>query len=167
MPVNRTDLVVAIVIAFGALLGWRWGAVRQLLTLLGTVAGLVALARFGGQVGDALLSWVASAPQALAIGRLATLAGVTATVALLASATHRSIGLALTTRWDSVVGMALGAIQTLLFLSGVGCTLLHAPPQLAQDLHGSLVVARLIPLCERADGYLQGSVLLVESAGSR
>jgi membrane protein required for colicin V production len=111
---HSIDIIIAIVaLLFGAL-GVYWGLIRQVLALVGLIAGIVLAIRYSSAVGDALSSFVNNDTLALVLGFALVLIAVSSVTSLLASLLHRFVGLLFLGWLDHLIGGLLGLLQGLL-----------------------------------------------------
>ena len=99
---NTIDLVVYLVLALALFEGWRRGAILQICSLAGLVAGIWLAARYGAAVG----TWLGIDPAASAAGGFAAvLVATVIAVAVLARIP------------DILLGIAVAVLKYLLLLS--------------------------------------------------
>ncbi len=108
---STLDLIVVGVIALCGLLGIYWGFIRQVLSVVGLVAGLVLANRYGGRAADALSSFVSNDALAQVLGFVLVLLAVSALVSLLATLLRRFVGLLFLGWLDHLIGGILGVLQ--------------------------------------------------------
>ena len=108
---STLDLFVVGVIALGGLLGIYWGFIRQVLSVVGLIAGLVLANRYGGRAADAFSSFVSSDALAQVLGFVFVLLAVSAVVSLLATLLRRFVGLLFLGWLDHLIGGVLGVLQ--------------------------------------------------------
>lgn len=111
---NSIDIIIVVVaLLFGAL-GLYWGLIRQVLALVGLIAGVVFASRYGGAVADALSSFVSSEMLAGMLGFVIVLVATSSAASLLASLLRRFVGLLFLGPLDHLIGGVLGLLQGLL-----------------------------------------------------
>lgn len=111
---NSIDtIIVVVVLLFGAL-GIYWGVIRQMLAIVGLIAGVVLASRYGTAVADALSSFIRSDMLANALGFLIVLVAVNSIVSFLATLLRRFVGLLFLGWFDHLLGGLLGVFQGLL-----------------------------------------------------
>ena len=108
---NSVDVAIVIVILVSGALGIYWGVLRQVLAIGGVLAGAVTAGRYSHAVADSLMSFIADAGLARALGFSLIFVLVSGTVSLVASLMHRYAGLLFLESADHVVGGLLGALQ--------------------------------------------------------
>jgi membrane protein required for colicin V production len=144
---NGVDVAIIIALLLSTALGVYWGLIRQVLSVVGLVAGVVLASRYGVDVADALSSFVRSAIVAQALGFTFVVIAVSSLVGLLATLLHRFIGLLFLGWLDHLTGGLLGLVQAALL-----CTVLLAiaavlPNETVIDaLDGSRVAPVLVRL---------------------
>jgi membrane protein required for colicin V production len=111
---STLDTMLIVVILFCVLLGIYWGFIRQVLSVVGLIAGLVLASRYGERVADWLSSFMRSDTVAQALGFLIVLIAVSAAVSLLATLLRRFVGLLFLGWLDHLIGGMLGLVQGLL-----------------------------------------------------
>jgi membrane protein required for colicin V production len=111
---NSIDIIIAIVALLFGVLGVYWGLIRQVLALVGLIAGIVLASRYSGTVGDALSSFVNNDMLALVLGFALVLIAVSSAASLLASLLRRFVGLLFLGWLDHLIGGLLGLLQGLL-----------------------------------------------------
>lgn len=108
---STLDLFVVGVIALCGLLGIYWGFIRQVLSVVGLIAGLVLANRYGGRAADAISSFVTNDALAQVLGFVFVLLAVSAVVSLLATLLRRFVGLLFLGWLDHLIGGVLGVLQ--------------------------------------------------------
>lgn len=111
---NTIDLVVYLVLALALFEGWRRGAILQICSLAGLVAGIWLAARYGAAVG----TWLGIDPAASAAGGFAAvLVATVIAVAVLARLLRRLFRFAGFGIPDILLGIAVAVLKYLLLLS--------------------------------------------------
>ncbi len=111
---NTIDLVVYLVLALAVFEGWRRGAVMQICSLAGLVAGIWLAARYGAAAG----AWLGIDPAASAAGGFAAvLVAAVIAVAVLARLLRKLFRFAGFGIPDIVLGIAVSVLKYLLLLS--------------------------------------------------
>ena len=111
---NTIDLVVYLVLALALFEGWRRGAILQICSLAGLVAGIWLAARYGAAVG----TWLGIDPAASAAGGFAAvLVAPVIAVAVLARLLRRLFRFAGFGIPDILLGIAVAVLKYLLLLS--------------------------------------------------
>ena len=111
---NNIDIIIIIVALFFGALVFYWGLIRQVLALVGLIAGIVFASRYGGAVADALSSFVSSERLAGVLGFVIVLVAISSAASLLASLLRHFVGLLFLVRLDHLIGGVLGMLQGLL-----------------------------------------------------
>jgi len=150
---NTLDMVLAVVLVISATLGLYWGLIRQLLSVVGLVAGVVLATRYGGRVADALSSFISNDMATQVLGCLFVLVAVSAAASLLATILRRSVGLLFLGWADHLIGGLLG-----LFQGALACTVILMVVALApsERFASALADSRLVPWLARV-----GSIALL------
>jgi membrane protein required for colicin V production len=150
---NTLDTLLIIVLAISAALGLYWGLIRQLLAVVGLIAGIVLATRYGGRVADALSSFISNDMATQVLGFLFVLVAVSAAASLLATILRRSVGLLFLGWADHLIGGLLG-----LFQGALACTVILMVVALAptERFASALAESRIVPWLARA-----GSVALL------
>ena len=116
---NWLDIAILVVVALGALLGWRMGIIRGLFATVGVLAGVV----LAGQLGEGLgskLDFVGNPNGAKVLGFVVVF-GLTLVAASILSSILRSVIRLFPVRWvDGVGGAALGAAAVSMGMAGLG-----------------------------------------------
>jgi membrane protein required for colicin V production len=120
----------AILIGAGSFfaLGLYWGLIRQTLSLVGLIVGIIAAGRYGPQVADWLSSFLPDPLLAGALGFLVVLLLVSALASLLASLLRLFIGLLFLGWLDHLLGGLLGLLQAVI-AAAVLLVIMQAFPQ--------------------------------------
>lgn len=116
---NGFDLVILIVVAVFAILGFYWGLIRQVLSLVGLVAGIAVAGRVGPEVAVALSSFIPDESVAAVLGFVLVLVAVSALASLLATLLRRFVGLLFLGWADHLAGAMLGTLQ-----AGLACAIM-------------------------------------------
>jgi membrane protein required for colicin V production len=150
---NTLDTVLIVVLAITAALGLYWGLIRQLLAVVGLIAGIVLATRYGGRVADALSSFISNDMATQVLGFLFVLVAVSAAASLMATILRRSVGLLFLGWADHLIGGLLGLVQ-----GALACTVILMVVALApsERFANALAESRIVPWLGRA-----GSVALL------
>jgi len=108
---NVIDILVIALVLVSGVLGLYWGIIRQVLAIVGLLAGIALAGRYGVNVAEWLSSFVNDTRAADVLGFVAVFLGVTALVSLLASLLHRLAGLLFLGWADHAIGGVLGLLQ--------------------------------------------------------
>ena len=111
---NNLDYTILIGAGVFFLLGLYWGLIRQVLSLVGLVVGVVAAGRYGPDVAIWLSSFISEPQLAGAIGFLGVMMLVSAIASLAASALRIFAGLLFLGWLDHLLGGLLGLVQAVL-----------------------------------------------------
>ncbi len=148
---NSLDtMIVVVVLVFGAL-GIYWGLIRQVLAVVGLVAGVVMASRYGLVVADALGSVISSDAVANALGFVFVMIAVSAAASLLATLLRRFVGLLFLGWLDHLIGGLLGVLQGLLACAVLVIVAATFPTELWMD---GLAASQFAPLLTRVPGAL-------------
>lgn len=148
---STLDTVLVVVIVFCGLLGIYWGFIRQVLSVVGLLAGLVLASRYGGRVADWLSSFIINQTLVQALGFLLVLIAVSATVSLLATVLRRFVGLLFLGWLDHAIGGVLGLVQGVLLCTVI---LLVAAVFPTDAFATALAASRVAPQLVRVVGSL-------------
>ncbi|HWQ13836.1 MAG TPA: CvpA family protein [Roseiflexaceae bacterium] len=108
---NSIDIAIIVIVLLSGALGLYWGLIRQVLSVAGVAAGVVAAGRYGPQAAEALLSFITDGALAQALGFVLVFAAVSGAASLAASLLHRFVGLLFLGWLDHLLGGVLGAAQ--------------------------------------------------------
>lgn len=108
---NQIDIIVIAIIIISAVLGLYWGIIRQVLSIVGLVAGIVVASRYAPSVAEWLTSFLPDTRFVDVIAYGVVVIGVSALASLLASLLHGFVGLLFLGWADHLLGAVLGAIQ--------------------------------------------------------
>jgi membrane protein required for colicin V production len=112
--VNSLDMTITVITLFFGVMGLYWGLIRQVLSVVGLVAGVVFASRYGSAVADSLSSFVTNDMLASWLGFVLVFLGVSCLASLLASLLRRFVGLLFLGPLDHILGGVLGLLQGLL-----------------------------------------------------
>lgn len=142
---NIIDYLIIAVLGVSTILGLYWGIIRQVLSLVGLVAGIVLASRYAPGVAEWLSSFVRDSRVAYLLGFVAVLIAVSTLASLLASVLHRFVGLLFLGWADHLLGGILGAIQGALLATVLIAVLAaNANEAVATALRASQYAARLL-----------------------
>ena len=111
---NTIDLIICIVLAFGAIQGWHKGCIVQVISIAGLFIAVWLGARFGTRVGDLCgVDPQYATPAGFVVVLLATLC-ISALAGLIVRKIFRFAGFGIA---DILLGMALGIVKYLILLS--------------------------------------------------
>jgi membrane protein required for colicin V production len=142
--------IVVVVLLFGAL-GIYWGLIRQVLAVVGLIAGVILASRYGIVVADSLASFISSDAVASALGFVFVMVAVSAAASLLATLLRRFVGLLFLGWLDHLIGGLLGVFQGLLACAALVIVAATFPTELWMD---SLSASQFAPLLTRVPGAL-------------
>lgn len=108
---NALDILVIAIVGVSTLLGLFWGIIRQVLSIVGLVVGIILASRYGSNVAEWLSSFVRDVRVADVLGFVVVLIAVSSLASLLASLLHRFAGLLFLGWADHLLGGVLGFIQ--------------------------------------------------------
>ena len=108
---STVDLIMAAVIGFCGLLGLYWGLIRQVLSLVGLLAGLALATAHYLEVADLLSSLISNTTIAQALAFALIVISVNSAASLLASLIRRFVGLLFLGWLDHAIGALLGLVQ--------------------------------------------------------
>ncbi|HMO56384.1 MAG TPA: CvpA family protein [Roseiflexaceae bacterium] len=107
---NMIDLALIVIILLSGILGFYWGIIRQIISLVGVIAGIVVAGRYGGEVAIALSSFISDQSLAAIIGVIAVLV-VSSLAGLIGTAVHNLAGLLFLGWLDHLLGVLIGVLQ--------------------------------------------------------
>jgi membrane protein required for colicin V production len=147
---NTLDTLLVVVLMISAALGLYWGLIRQLLSVVGLIAGIVLATRYSERVADALSSFISNAMATQVLGFLFVLIAVSAAASLLATILRRSVGLLFLGWADHMLGGLLGLVQ-----GALACTVILMIVALAPSdrFASALTDSRIVPLLARVAGF--------------
>ena len=139
---NTLDALLLVVLVMCAALGLYWGLIRQMLAVVGLIAGIVLATRYGGRVADSLTSFISNDMATQVLGFLFVLIAVSAAASLLATILRRSVGLLFLGWADHLLGGLLG-----LFQGALACTVILMVMALApsERFASALADSRIVP----------------------
>lgn len=139
---NGLDWAIIAIIGLGTALGFYWGVIRQVLSIVGLVAGIAVASKNYESLAELLSGLFPTAPDMLKlVSFLLIITLVSLVVSAIATALRMFVGLLFLGWLDHVLGGALGLLQSTLLVSAllaamtafpaVGSTELVAGSQLA------------------------------------
>lgn len=141
---NLLDWLIVVVLVIGTLLGSYWGAIRQVLAIVGVLASISIAGRTYPVVAERLGGILPTAPdQHNLLAFVLVLIVVSAVISLLATLLRRFAGLLLLGWLDRLVGGGLGLIQSMLFLGAIVAALTAFP---AVGITEQVAGSRLAPI---------------------
>lgn len=105
------DITILAVVLFCGIMGLYWGIIRQVLAIVGFVAGLILAVTYERDVADLLSSWVTDDTVARIIAFIVIMLAVSGAVSLIASLLHKLAGLLFLGWVDHLAGAVLGLVQ--------------------------------------------------------
>ncbi|MFV9506487.1 MAG: CvpA family protein [Oscillochloridaceae bacterium umkhey_bin13] len=111
---NTLDVALLMMAGLFMLLGLYWGLIRQVLSVVGLVVGVVVAGRLSPEVAVWLSSFVADPQVAGAVAFLGVLFLVSTAASLVASVLRMFVGLLFLGWLDHLLGAVLGLIQAVL-----------------------------------------------------
>src|SRR5262245_11653847 len=148
---STLDTAIVVVLVLSGALGIYWGFIRQVLSVVGLIAGLVLAGRYGGVIADWLSSYMNSVMMTQAIGFILVLVAVSATASLLATLLRRFVGLLFLGWLDHLIGGILGVVQ-----GALACTtvLIVIAAFSSETWLEALMASRIAPLLLRTGGLV-------------
>ena len=147
------DVVVVFIVALFVVLGFYWGAIRQLLAVMGLFASLVVSGRYALGLADVVQQFQLERPYAMLTAVMLIMLGVNGTASLLASLIHQFFGLIALGWLDHVIGGVFGLFQAMVTVVTVMLMLAAFPHQdWVEAMRTSLAVNTLV--------YVFGGVVL-------
>jgi membrane protein required for colicin V production len=147
------DLAVVFIMTMFAVLGFYWGAIRQLLAITGLITSLVVAGRVSIQFADLIQVYVADQSIAMVLSVLMIMLAVSGGASVLASLIQQHYGLIALGTIDHVIGGILGFVQAIVTLVGLLLILATFPNQLWIDALRASTAVNLIV-------YLFGGMVL-------
>ena len=142
---NAIDLLMLGIIGFSAALGLYWGIIRQVLSVVGLIAGIVLANRYGANVAEWLSSFITDILVTNILGFVVVLIGVSALASLLASLLHRFVGLLFLGWADHALGGLLGVVQGVVFAAVILAVLAANPSgAIGEALRDSTYAPRVV-----------------------
>jgi membrane protein required for colicin V production len=108
------DITILIIVVFCGVMGLYWGIIRQVLSVVGFVAGIILAVTYERDVADLLSSWVTEETLARIIAFILIMVAVSGTTSLIASLVHKLAGLLFLGWADHLAGGVLGLAQGIL-----------------------------------------------------
>jgi membrane protein required for colicin V production len=148
---NTLDTLLVVVLMISTALGLYWGLIRQLLSVVGLIAGIVLATRYGDRVAEALSSFISNDMATQVLGFLFVLIAVSAAASLLATILRRSVGLLFLGWADHMLGGLLGLLQ-----GALACTVILMIVALApsERFSNALIDSRIVPWLARVAGVV-------------
>lgn len=148
---NSVDVLLIFIALLFSALGFYWGMIRQVLAVVGLIAGIILAGRYGAVLANALAPFVQNESLASALGFVGVLLAVSAVASLLATLLRRFVGLLFLGWLDHVAGALLGFLQAALI-----CTVLVAVGATFTDAFWSeaLQMSRYAPVLLRIFGFI-------------
>lgn len=147
------DLAVVCIMTMFAVLGFYWGAIRQLLAITGLIASLVVAGRVSIQFADLIQVYVVDQSIAMLMSVLMIMLAVNGGSSVLASLIQQQYGLIALGTLDHIIGGILGFVQAIVTLVGLLLILASFPNQLWIDALRASTAVNLIV-------YLFGGMVL-------
>lgn len=147
------DLVVVLTMAIFAVLGYYWGAIRQLLAMAGLIASLVVAGRVAIQFAELLNGYVVDQSIAMFLAVMMIMLGISGGASLLASLIQQRFGLIALGMLDHIIGGIFGFVQATIMLVALLMVLAAFPHQMWIDTLRASTAVNLIV-------YLFGGVVL-------
>lgn len=155
------DVVIAFVVLFGVLKGFKRGLVRELTGAIALAFGIAAAFRYPGMWDGFFATALHLAPgSAHVVGIIAYAAAAYAVVLALGSLLALVAKLPLLGIGNAVLGAVVGGAKAVVFMWAVVYVALFFPlsPPVRSDLHRSQLVAMLLRPSEGFDGALRASL---------
>ncbi|MFZ9857834.1 MAG: CvpA family protein [Roseiflexaceae bacterium] len=147
------DLAIVFIMTMFAVLGFYWGAIRQLIAITGLIASLVIAGRVGIQFAELIQVYVVDNSIAMALSVMMIMLAVNGGASILASLIQQHYGLIALGTLDHIIGGILGFVQAVITLVGLLLILAAFPNQLWIDsLRASTAVNLIV--------YLFGGMVL-------
>ena len=111
---NNLDIALLIIGGLFVILGIYWGLIRQVLSLVGLIVGIVMAGRYGPAVAEWLSSFISDSAVTQVVGFIAVLLLVSAAASVIASVLRIFAGLLFLGWIDHLLGAILGLVQAIL-----------------------------------------------------
>jgi len=146
LPVNLVDLVIVAIAVVAAILGWRSGAIPQVLGLAGAAVGIAAVVLLVPAAAGALDRFDAPVRAFLAFGGAFLVVAVAEAIgSTLGAGLQDRLGRGVANRLDAVLGAVFGVAQALVLAWLIGGLLVTGPfPTLARESQRSVAVRALL-----------------------
>jgi len=146
LPVNIVDLAIVAIVFLAAVLGWRSGALPQVLGLVGAAAGIAAVVLLVPAVAGALDRFDPPIRAFLAFGGAFLIVAVAEAIgSSLGAGLRDRLGRGVANRLDAVLGTLFGIAQALVLAWLIGGLLATGPfPSLAREAQRSVAVRTLL-----------------------
>lgn len=112
---NTVDVLILAALFLSTILGMYWGLIRQVLSVIGLVAGVLVASRYSGGVAETLSSFISNPQAAQVIAFIGIMIIVSALASFLATVLHQAIGLLFLGWLDHLAGGVIGFVQGVLF----------------------------------------------------
>jgi S1-C subfamily serine protease len=167
LPVNIVDLAIVAIAVLAAVLGWRSGALPQVLGLAGAAAGIAAVVLLVPAAAGALDRFDPPVRAFLAFGGAFLIVAVAEAIgSTLGAGLRDRLGRGVANRLDAVLGALFGIAQALVLAWLIGGLLATGPfPSLAREAQRSVAVRTLLgalPPPSEVAGELGG---LIDASG--
>ena len=146
LPVNIVDLAIVAIVFLAAVLGWRSGALPQVLGLAGAAVGIAAVVLLVPAVAGALDRFDPPIRAFLAFGGAFLIVAVAEAIgSTLGAGLRDRLGRGVANRLDAVLGTLFGIAQALVLAWLIGGLLATGPfPSLAREAQRSVAVRTLL-----------------------
>jgi membrane protein required for colicin V production len=131
---NSFDIALLAMIVIFTVFGLYWGLIRQVLSLVGIVVGIVLAGRYGELVAGWLTSFVASEQVASALGFIAVMIFISSLASLAASFLRIFAGLLFLGWLDHLLGALLGFVQAVIAGSAITIAMVVFPDPAWQNM---------------------------------
>lgn len=138
------DLAVVLVMAVFAVLGFYWGAIRQILAMAGLIASLVVAGRVSIQFAELLQVYVGDQSIAMFLSVAMIMLAINGGASLLASLIQHYFGLIALGTFDHIIGGVFGFMQATVMLVALLLILAAFPNQLWIDTLRASTAVNLI-----------------------
>lgn len=147
------DLAVVLIMAIFVVLGFYWGAIRQILAMAGLVASLVVAGRVAIQFAELLQVFVVDQSIAMFLSVMMIMLAINGGASLAASLIQHHFGLIALGTVDHIIGGVFGLVQATMMLVALLLILAAFPNQLWIDTLRASTAVNLIV-------YLFGGMVL-------
>jgi membrane protein required for colicin V production len=152
---NGIDWSIIITIVLFTVLGMYWGVIRQVLSIVGLLVGLVAAGRFGPAAAAALSSFIADPAVASVAGYMVVLALVALGAGFVSALLRFFVGLLFLGPLDHLLGGVFGLVEGVLVCTAVLIGMIVFPlPAYAAALEQSQLAGMVLTVSSWLSGLL-------------
>ena len=131
---NGLDFVLIALLGLPALMGFRSGLIRMVANLAGIIVGITLAGQFGGQVADALDSFIDNETAAKILGYVIIVSVTLVIATFIGNIARKALTFVFLGWLDKAAGTALGLLVGALFASVIIFIMDFVPFETANDL---------------------------------